>query len=409
MNLLIQISKRRKPGRVTVLPLIPLLALLFAFGCGHPKTTEHGDHDAHDHEEAEAQHEGTPEELLVTPEQLTAAGIRTGVIEQKNLSSSISVSGHLAVPAQNKALITSLSGGLLRRLDIQPGQHVRKGQVIGTIANTELAGMQQDLIGIEAQLVYAKQELSRQRELVAGNAAPLKNQQKAQAELNGLQARHLALKRQLEALGVQSSSPSATLELRAPISGSISEIRAQIGSSITAATPIAEIINNSELHLDLYVYERDLPQLAEGQRIHFTLTNAPGKEYDAEIFSIGTAFANETRAVPVHAHVVNDRRGLIEGMAVTARISIGETMSPAVPDAAIASHEGKDYIFMVHDDAARADKKLRFEPVQVVKGLSDLGYTEVRPLTMLPAGTRIAVSGAFYLMAMQTNSGGHEH
>lgn len=361
---------------------------------------------AHDHEdEGHAEEDG---EFLLTPEQMEAAGITIGAVEQKNLSSSLSVSGHLAVPAQNKALVTSLSGGILKELFIQPGQPVKKGQVIGTIANTELAGFQQELIGIEAQLQYATLELARQRELVAGNAAPLKNVQKAQAELSGLQARRQALGKQLEALGVRGNRPSAALELRAPISGTISEINAMIGSPITASAPIAEIINNSELHLDLYVYERDMPQLAKGQRIHFSLTNAPGKEYDAEIFSIGTAFTNETKAVPVHAHVINERHGLIEGMAVTARISLGESLSPAVPDGAIATQDGKDFIFVHHE--TRPDGNVVFEKLQVVKGLSDLGYTEIRPLQVLRPDAKIATKGAFFLMAIQTNQGeGHAH
>jgi len=95
-----------------------------------------------------------------------------------------------------------------------------------------------------------------------------------------------------------------TLSITAPISGTVSTISAQIGSPVDQSTPIAEIVNNSQLHLDLFVYEKDLPMLHANQIIHFTLTNNPGKEYDAKIYSIGTAFVNEKKTIPFHGVVL---------------------------------------------------------------------------------------------------------
>lgn len=359
--------------------------------------------------------------VSLSDEQMRAANIVIGGIEMKNLTTSISVNGTLEVPNQNKALVTSLSSGVLRSLNIQPGDFVKKGQVVGTIANTELSGLQQQLASISAQMHYAEQEQRRQRELVAGNAAPLKNVQKAEAELNSLRAQRSALLRQLSALGASTTSISNTLAITAPISGTISEITAQIGSKIDANASIAEIINNSELHLDLYVYEKDLPKVAPGQTIHFTLTNSPGKEYDARVYSIGTAFMNETKAVPVHAHVINNKSGLIEGMSVTARISLGQSVYPAVPDEAIINNSGNDYIFIVTDkkpehsasendsDTNSNEAGSSFQRIQVIKGASDVGYTQIRPIETLPNDTKVAIKGAFFLMAKMTNTGEHEH
>jgi cobalt-zinc-cadmium efflux system membrane fusion protein len=38
------------------------------------------------------------------------------------------------------------------------------------------------------------------------------------------------------------------------------------------------------------VYEKDLQKLKVGQTIHFTLTNNPGKEYDADVYAISNTF-----------------------------------------------------------------------------------------------------------------------
>jgi multidrug efflux pump subunit AcrA (membrane-fusion protein) len=114
-----------------------------------------------------------------------------------------------------------------------------------------------------------------------------------------------------------------------------------LGSPVDVSTPIAEIVNNSQLHLDLFIYEKDLPALKAAQTIHFTLTNNPGVEYDAKIYSIGTAFAAESKTIPVHAVVKGDKTGLIEGMNITALISIGDAVLPAVPSDAIVNSRGR--------------------------------------------------------------------
>ncbi len=399
--------------------IILCTALLFATGCrqqvSKSETTT----------EAEAHHDAHTVATL-TAAQIKAAGIATGPIEMKNLSTSLSVTGTLAVPNQNKAFVTSLAGGVLRTLEVRPGDHVKKGQLIGTIANQEIAGLQQSLLETQSRLQYAEKEYSRQQELVEGNAAPYKNLQKVQVELNALRSQTTALKRQLAAMGAGvSGSISSSLAITAPISGTISEITAQIGSAITPNAPIAEITNNSELHLDLFVYEKDLPKIATGQLIHFTLTNNPGREYDARIYSIGTAFVNETKAVPVHAHVINEKHGLIEGMSVTALISLDDRVYPTVPDEAIVHHEGRDYIFVVandhvhthaaddgheHPEQAKAanEGSLSFERVEIIRGTSDVGYTEIRPVISLMPDTRVVTKGAFFVMATLTNEG-HEH
>lgn len=388
---------------MTLYKIITIAFAITLFGCDSKKqsTAEHTEIESvAEHSEANI--------VFLTDEQLKAANVVIGNIEMKNLTTAIRVNGTLAVPNQNKALITSVAGGVLLSLRIQPGDFVKKGQVVGTIANTELSNIQQQLITVNSQIRFAEQEQKRQQELVEGNAAPLKNLQKAQAELNGLKAQRSALQQHLSILGISSgSSISSTLPIKAPISGTISEISAKIGSNIDANAPIAQITNNSQLHLDLFVYEKDLPKVAPGQTIHFTLTNNPGKEYDAKIYSIGTAFINETKAVPVHAQVINEKTGLIEGMSVTATVSLTHEVYPAVPDEAIVSNEGKEYIFIVTDNPkkATANSGVNFQRIQIVKGASDVGYTQIEPVTVLPNDTKVAVKGAFFLMAKMTNVG----
>lgn len=393
--------------------ILTLMALITS--CGSKKTEVV--------KEEEHKEEAPSNEVSITDLQMKTAGIELGTIELKNLKTSIKANGMLSVPNQNKAFITSVNSGVIRTLLIQPGSFVRKGQAVATIVNPDVARLQQELQTVNAQISLADIEYKRQKELVEGNAAPLKNVQRVQTELATLRVTRNSLQKQLSAMGISTASVSrgniiTTITITAPISGTVSNVSAQIGSNVDPSTPIAEIVNNSQLHLDLFVFEKDLPKLRANQTIHFTLTNNPGKEYDAQVYSIGTAFVSESKTIPIHAVVKGDKTGLIEGMNITAVISIGETVLPAVPTEAIVSFQGQDYIFVLKSNTAPTSKdtdssktkntELRFERVQVVKGTSDVGFTEVTLMKNLPPKTQIVTKGAFFVLAKMTNTGEEE-
>ena len=358
--------------------------------------------------EAEAPEKAeSPNSVSLTATQIKTAGIQFGNVEMKNLATAIKANGLLSVPNQNKALVTSVTSGIIRTLHVQPGNYVTKGQVIATILNPDIAQLQQQLQATNAQLRLAEQEYQRQKELVAGNAAPLKNLQKAEAELSALKSAGKSQRLQLSAMGLKSAGTTivTSIPVLAPISGTISEVSAQIGSNVDAATPIAQIVNNSQLHLDLFVFEKDLSKIKAGQLIHFTLTNSAGKEYDAKIYSIGTAFASQSKTIPVHAVVMGDKTGLIEGMNVTAIISIGSSVLPAVPSEAIVSSGGQDYIFQV---SQQNNKETSFERIAVAKGVSDIGFTEITPVRELKKDARIVIKKTFFVLAKMVNTGEDE-
>jgi len=359
--------------------------------------------------EHEEEHTSEGEEHIasITLEQMNAVGIELDTVSQKSLVAAIKSNGMLTVPNQNKALVTALTSGIVKSLTVLPGDYVKKGQVIATLINPELTKVQQELQATIAQLNLAKIEQQRQQDLVAGNAAPLKNLQRVETELATLTATRNALQQQLSTLGISPSVVAAgkistTVAITAPISGTISNVTAEIGANVNAATPVAQIVNNSELHLDLFVYEKDLSKLKPHQAITFTLTNNPGKTYEAEIFSIGTAFENDTKTIPVHAVVNGDKSGLIEGMNVTAVVSTGTVLGPAVPSAAIVSNAGQDYIFVV---VKQTKEGYEFEKWPVAKGVSDVGYTAITPVNALPKDAKVVTRGAFFVLAKLTNKG----
>ena len=163
------------------------------------------------------------------------------------------------VPNNNKANATSLYGGVIKTLNVQIGDYVKKGQVIATIANPQFIQLQEEYLTIGSKITFAEQEVQRQNELNAGNAGALKNLQNATAELNTLLHPKSIIATANTANGHQSklvsnSNLKSALVVTSPLNGTISNLFAKIGSYVDVSSPVAEIVDNSSLHLDLQVF-----------------------------------------------------------------------------------------------------------------------------------------------------------
>ena len=385
---------------------ISFISLVVLNSCGNKTTTEKEEVQEESHENANT--------ATLTEAQIKSIGIELGVIEQKQLTASLKTNGILKVPNQNKASINSVYNGVVRSLLVQPGNTVRKEQVIATVANPEFVKVQSEYLNVNAKIVLAELEVKRQKELNEGNAGALKNLQAAETELRTLRTAKSTYEQQIRLMGINPANLSnnqliSVLSIKSPISGVVRDVKVQIGSYVDVTTIVAEIVDNSQLHLDLFVYEKDLPKLKNNQLIHFTLTNNPGKEYDAQIYSLGSSFEGESKAVTVHARVQGDKTGLIDGMNITAVISLEKATVPAVPSDAIVAIAGQDYIFVLNDehkaDSIKHDEKeLTFEKIPVAKGTTDVGYTEITLLKEIPKDAKIVVKGAFFVQAKMTNT-----
>ncbi len=414
-------------------------------GDSHNHGTEENT-EAHSDEHDHGSHAEDATIASLTSEQMKSVNIQLGNIEQKQLTATIKVAGNLNVPNNNKANVTSFYDGVIKSLNVQLGASVKKGQIIATISNPDFINIQEEYLTIDSKIEFAEVEYKRQQELNDGNAGAKKNLQLASSELRNLKTRRASLVQQLNLMGIDQSKLSnenlkSVLYVYSPMNGVISNLYAKIGSYTNVSSPLAEIVDNSQIHLDLNLFEKDLPKIKVGQIIHFTLTNNPAKEYDAKIFNIGSSFENETKTIPVHCLVQGNKSGLIDGMNITGLVSLDNVTSPAVPSEAITSDGGKDYIFIVTDKKAEAHEEgehaghneseghshdnghshkeegtkkdeatINFEKVEIVKGVTYLGYTAITFLNELPKNTKIVTKGSFFVNAKMTNQGeGHSH
>ena len=112
-------------------------------------------------------------------------------------------------------------------------------------------------------------------------------------------------------------------------------------------------------------------------------------------------------------------------MNITAIVSLNNVTTDAVPNDAIVSADGKDYIFVVTNKQAKeikpeegevaneaetkgkekVAKNTNFEKIEVVKGVSNMGYTAITLVKDIPTNAKIVTKGAFFVNAKLTNKG----
>ncbi len=414
---------------------VVIAALSVLIACNSDKQTDSSNKESTETAKTTEVHEEESGNIAtLSQEQIETVGIQWAPIERKELTATIRANGMLRVPNNNKANATSLYGGVIKTLNVQIGDYVRKGQVIASITNPQFIQLQEEYLTVDNRIMLAEQEAQRQKTLNQGNAGSRKNLENATTELNTLRTRKASLHQQLSLMGINPNSVSngnlkSVLVVASPLSGTVSNVFAKIGSYVDVSSPVIEVVDNSSLHLDLQVFEKDLPQVKVGQTIHFTLTNNATTEYDATVFSIGSSFENDSKTIAVHCKVNGNKQGLIDGMNITGIVSLNNVMTPAVPSDAIVAADGKYYVFLqtakatekheekkghVHDEKEEKPKKeskgnLNFERVEVLKGVSDMGYTAVTFLNEIPKNAMVVVKGAFFVNAKLSNAGGHDH
>ena len=379
----------------------------------------------------EEHHEDAKGTIELTQAQAKASQIALGNFERKNLSEVVTANGYTKLPPQNQADVSVFMAGIIKSIAVIEGQFVKKGQSLATFQSIEYNNLRLQKAKLVEEIQQAKVtkeylgiDFNRQKELSEENITAKKIFQKISADFEAIKSKIENLEHQIKILeqtiSLSGKENATTIAIVAPISGYITAVNVKIGSSIAPNTSLFSIVDNSKMHVDLLVYEKDLFKIKVGQKVRFVLTNRGNQEIMGNIFSIGQAFQNETKSVAVHADINNSKAGLISGMYVSALIDIGKNDVNTLPIDAVVKAEGKEFVFIqeveekhehttgekIHEE----DTGVHFKRIEVNTGTVQLGFVQVTPLQEIPTGAKIVLKGSYYLQSSIANAeGGDEH
>jgi cobalt-zinc-cadmium efflux system membrane fusion protein len=335
-----------------IISRISYIALMAGFlaACGNKQQTE---------EQTEVKADSTHQEdgnwVEITGAQYKTVGITLGSPEMKGLSGLLKVNGFIDVPPQNLVSITTQMGGTVKSTPLLPGSTVSKGQVIAVLENQEYVQLQQDYLESKSQLELTDSEYKRQQTLALQNVNAQKTVQQAKAQYQITLARENALKQRLRLININPAtlSPSnirSQVNVYAPITGYVTKVNVNTGKFVNPNDIMFEIVNSSNLHVELNVFEKDAAKVKAGQRVRFTMTNDT-TEQQAVVQLVGREI-NPDKTVTVHT-IAKGSKGFIPGTYLKALIETGGSKVLALPQAAVVDFEGKKYIFV--SKAAKTD------------------------------------------------------
>ena len=372
----------------------------------HNEETEHNEHA--DHEEGEEF-----KNIPLTEQQVNAVDIKMGVAEIRELDATLNVNGALVLRPQSMGEVASLMGGMVKALLVKDGQKVGCGQVVAMIENTDVVSMQREYYSAYKESEMARLEYERQQLLSTSGAGVKKNMQLAQKEYNVAHANMVGIGRQLKQMGINTLAVAkgkftTVFPLRAPISGTVSQITASIGSYADMQTPLMKIRNNDAVECDLNVFEKDINKVKIGDKVLLSLTNQPGVTVTGRVYGMNQYFNDGTKAVAVHVKLNNANGAkLFDGMYVSGQIATGRQECNTLPTKAIVNSDGKNYIFALNKAPHKG--KYEFSRHEVTTGVSQNGYTEVLLCEHIKKDQKIVTDNAFYLASMTGEHGEHTH
>lgn len=103
--------------------------------------------------------------VTLNASQLKNAGIILGEPTAEVLGATISVTGSVEIPPQNKTAITFPFGGFVKSVAVLDGMTVKKGQALLSLEDPALIQLQQDYLAELSQLEFYKQDYDRQKSL----------------------------------------------------------------------------------------------------------------------------------------------------------------------------------------------------------------------------------------------------
>lgn len=384
------------------------------------------------HEEHEEHEEHGPEGVvMLTEQQQEALGLQLGTFEMRNLTTTVKTNGQMEVPPSASAQVTAVIGGNVKEIKVFHGDKVQKGQALAVLEHPDYIELQENFAETANKLEFLELEYKRQKELFENNVGAGKDYQQVKSEFNTAKSKYEGLKSRLQLLNlspenVKNGIISNSITITAPIKGYVNDVNIKVGTYVDAKDELFELTDNSEIHADFMVYEKDVHLVQKGLRVDFTVANRPDEELTATIFAIGKEFEPNTRAVHIHAKLDKNQENLIPGMYISGHIHTDKNYTRVLPNDAIVTEGTNSYIFVVdnsvemdeHDEQAEVDEhgheedphKQAFRMVEIITGQKDEAYTEVKLLDSIPGDSKIVMNVAYYLLAdLKKGEAEHHH
>ena len=423
---------------------LKIIALLFSLSilvsCGKKQEPVSEKKEEHHEEENKT-------EVSLSGEQIKLMGIEVSPISNINISGYIKVTGEVMINQEQESKVGGIISGRIKSVNVKEGSNVSAGQVLATLENIDLVGIQTDYVTSKNEVEYAKQELDRQKrisditskktiaELEANYKRALTNMRSLEQRLSSYKIN----KNRFDNVGEDTTvNVQRYYSITSPISGNVVSRMITIGQFVDPSTEMFHIVNTSTVYVDLNIFEKDLAKISKGQKVKIETSTYGDEVFEGNISNINSIFDDASRTVKVRVLIKNKGNKLLPNMFVTAKILVEENNVIAVPKSSLVEEGEEKFIFVKtnekHEDEHNepghkegdndAEHKedehkgehgheggVVFKKVMVRTGVEDDKYVEIFPIETIEGDNEVVTSGAFYLRSelKKGELGEHDH
>ena len=394
----------RSSDAIRRLTLAALLGLLVA---GSVAACDGGEAEPVPEEQAgeEGHEEGEGTVVVLDTAALAMADIRLGAADAV-ASSALPVTGTITYDANRVSHVGPKTEGRIVGLTAEVGSRVRGGQTIAVLESADIGSTRVELQETRALVNIARENYERERRLEAQGISSRKEMLEARAELRRAEAALQSATERLRILGA-GQGKGGQFAVTAPFGGVVVEKHASLGEVVGPSDQLFTIADLSRLWIELDIFERDLPRVAEGQAVNVTTAAYPNRVFPGKIVYVGDILDPQKRTVRARVEVRNEGGLLKPGMFARAEIETATdtgTRMPVVPRGAVQDVEGQTVVWVPGDRPG----EFRIRPVQVGSAVDS---ARVMILSGLEPGERVVIAGAFTLKSELSKGefGGHGH
>ena len=292
--------------------------------------------------------------------------------------------GTASLESDEDALVVAKVGGEVKQIFAEEGHRVRAGEVV--------ARLDGDRLRLEMERAYAnlqklQQEYDRNVEL----------HERGLVSAGAFESIKFDLDSQRAAYNLATLELNYT-EIKAPITGIVSERFIKVGNTISVNDPVFHITDLDPLLAYLFVPEREFRKLRPGQAADVTLDAIPDETFAAEILRISPVVDPQTGTFKVTLAVSDAEDRLKPGMFGRFQIVYDARENAImIPRMAVIDDDDRQSVFVVEDgQAQRRPVEVgysRGEFVEILSGLTDDERVITIGLSGLAEGAVVEVVG----------------
>jgi membrane fusion protein, multidrug efflux system len=259
----------------------------------------------------------------------------------------VEFSGPLVAP--NTAMVRAKATGTLLTLEVQEGQRVKAGELLGRI---DVGDLQSRVAERTANLAAVQTTLDQAKRTHESNIGLANDKFISPIALDNSKSQLDNAKAGVAA--AQAALDSARIALRdaslvAPISGIVSKRYVVAGEKVTAEQQVVTIVDLHMLELAGTVGTQEVGQLSTGMPATLRIEGMD-KPIEGKLARIAPAAEAGTRSIGVVVQLQNAKETMRAGQYAVAQVQIGDaTPRLTVPISAISSASGQEYVWTVEN------------------------------------------------------------